>query len=153
MSYKTTSFFHEFTIHIKASELNLIHENITHVGDWLKYYKSIKNITSKDIALAIGVSERCISKFQKKELYVNRKTSNKLAIYFNLTTKYFHDQYFEDTEDIDKKLKQYRKINNLKIYQAANKANMQPPTWSGWENGTYMPSRENYYKLKELGII
>ena len=142
-----------FVINIKYIELREIEENIQHIGDWLKYHKTLKNISYNELSHIIGLTKRCFGKIEEGSIFPGRQASKKLASYFNLPTKYFYDPYLEETENIHIKLKDYREKNKLKIKEAAKIINTHESNWSSWENEKYIPSRENYYKLKELNIL
>lgn len=145
--------FHEYVINIKTIELSEITENIHHLGHWLKYHCKLENISYNKLAKIVGVSPRCLRTFEMGLIHPGRELSKKLAAYFNLSTNYFYDQYLEDTENIHIKLKAYREKNKLKIIQAAKLISTHESNWSCWEKEKNVPSRENYYKLKELKIL
>lgn len=124
------------------------------VAYWLKYYRKRENITQQTLADRTGIHYRhYIKQIENSELYPNRDASQKLAAYFKLDTKYFFDPYFEDTEDYDLKLYNYRKEHKLKIKEAADLVGVSPGTWSCWEKKKYMITRDKYLKLKNSGIF
>lgn len=82
-----------------------------------------------------------------------RNYSKKIASYFKLDTKYFFDDYLEDTDNIKDVLKNYRKKYNLTIKQASNKLGIGQTAWTNWESDETYPDRDRYKLLKEHNIL
>ena len=153
---KTASFKQKCEINVINAEIAQLEDNSENkdVGYWLKYYRKSENISQQMLADRIGIPYGTyIKQIENSELYPNRDVSQKLAKYFKLDTKYFFDPYLEDTDDCPNKLYTYRKENELNIKEAAKIVAVSPNTWSNWEKGKYGITRENYLKLKELGIL
>lgn len=156
MIYESTTFWQEYEISLKNYEISQFESKTEtkDIGYWLKYYRMVENISQDQLAKIIGLKYgNYIKDIEIGIKYPNREISKKLASYFKIGTKYFHDPYLEETEQIHIILLEYRKNNNLKIKEAAKLINVSPGTWSKWEKQKYEATRENYYKLKELGII
>lgn len=114
----------------------------------------LKNISQNDLAIKVGFkSGSCIRDIEMNRKYPGREISQNLAQYFNLSTKYFYDEYLEYTDELNEKLINYRKNNNLNIKEAAKLIGVSGNTWGQWENGNFYASRIIYPKLKELNII
>ena len=112
------------------------------------------NFTQSELASIIGYSNSStIKDIELGKKLIGRNHSEKLAKFFNLDTRYFFDNYLEDTYSIAEKLKKYRKENNLNIKEAANKLNVAANTFGQWENRKAYPSRLLYPRLKELQIL
>ena len=97
-------------------------------------------------------SGSCIKNIEKDKRLPGRDVSERLAEYFKVGTRYFFDEYLEDTYDFGDKLIKYRKENNLSVRYAALKSNISPSTFSMWENKHSYPSRKVFLKIKELDI-
>lgn len=145
--------FHKFVINIKAIELADIKDNITHLGHLIKYHRKLESIPRGQLLNIIGITSSCLKSFEKGLIYPGREISQKLATFFKLSTKYFYDPYLEETENVQIKLKEFREKNKLNIKQAAKLISTHESNWSCWEKEKNIPSRENYYKLKELKIL
>ena len=94
-----------------------------------------------------------IKNLEESRTNPNKDVSHRLAVYFKLDTKYFYDPYFEDTEDYDKKLYNYRMANSLTIDDICKQIGISYHTWYAWENKKAIISRRNYLKLKDLKIL
>ena len=104
------------------------------IGEKLLYYRSKNNLTQNELAKIVGLSSgSCIKDIEKNKRLPGRDVSLKLAEYFNVGTRYFFDEYLEDTYDFGDKLIKYRKENNLSIREAALKFNISSSTFSMWE--------------------
>lgn len=152
MSKQKTTFWKEYTIDIKLYELDVSSSSIA--GKYLKYYRITNNLTQTKLASIIGYSGSSVIKdIELGKKLIGRNHSEKLAQLFNLDTRYFYDQYLEDTYNISEKIKEYRLKNNLNIKETANKINIAANTISQWENKKTYPSRLLYPKLKKLKIL
>lgn len=154
--YETATFWKKYTICIKNYELSQFECSLENKGIsyWLKYHRMLENLSQDQLAKRIGLGYgRNIKDIETSRKYPDAETSMNLSKYFKLSTKYFYDLYLEDTENYHIKLFNYRKNNNIKIKEAAKLINVAPGTWSCWEKKKYAVTRENYLKLKELGIL
>lgn len=152
MSTQRTTFWKEYTVNIILHDL--YNSNSSDVGKFLKYYRTLNNFTQSELASIIGYSNSStIKDIELGKKLIGRNHSEKLAKFFNLDTRYFFDNYLEDTYSIAEKLKKYRKENNLNIKEAANKLNVAANTFGQWENRKAYPSRLLYPRLKELQIL
>lgn len=124
------------------------------LGDKLKYYRQKNNITQDKLAEIIGYhSGTCIKDIEYNRKLPRRNYSEKLASYFKLDTKYFFDDYLEDTDNLKDNLKEYRKKNSLTIKQASTKFGIGSTAWTNWESGETYPDRTRYCILKKHKII
>lgn len=63
----------------------------------------LKNISQNDLAIKVGFkSGSCIRDIEMNRKYPGREISQNLAQYFNLSTRYFYDEYLEDTDKLYK---------------------------------------------------
>ena len=145
--------WNELEIPLKIADLNGIVLSKEHPGYYLKKFRIINDLKTRTIAKAINVSTSNLRTSQTQTKYFSKEISIKLARYFDLDTKYFYDNYLEDTNDIDIKIKSYMKKNNLTLKQLSNKLNLKIKTLKSWINGERLPSRKTYKKLKKLHII
>lgn len=112
------------------------------------------NLTQNELAKIVGLSSgSCIKDIEKDKRLPGRDVSERLAQYFKLDTKYFFDDYLEDTFDFDKQLIKYREQNNLSVRDAALRFNVSASTFSMWENKHSYPSRNVFLKIKEINIL
>jgi transcriptional regulator with XRE-family HTH domain len=58
------------------------------LGERLKILRENKELLQKDVALAIGVSDRTIGMYEQERREPDLETLNKLADYFNVTSDY-----------------------------------------------------------------
>jgi len=124
------------------------------IGDKLKYYRAKNNLTQNKLAEIIGYyAGSCLKDIELNRKLPRRSFSEKLASYFNLDTKYFFDDYLEDTDDIKNILKNYRQKYNLSIERSSNKLGISKTTWTNWESGETYPDRDRYKLLKEHNIL
>lgn len=124
------------------------------IGDKLKYYRLKNNLTQNKLAEIIGYyAGSCLKDIELNRKFPRRVFSKKLASYFNLNTKYFFDDYLEDTDDIKNILKNYRQKHNLSIERASNKFGISKTAWTNWESGETYPDRDRYTILKEHNIL
>ncbi|EES48128.1 transcriptional regulator [Clostridium botulinum] len=124
------------------------------IGEKLKYYRLKNNLTQDKLAEIIGYyAGSCIKDVELNRKLPRRNFSKKLASYFNLNTKYFFDNYLEDTDNIKDLLKNYRKKYNLSIKQASNKFSISQTAWTNWESGGKYPIRDTYELLKKHKVL
>lgn len=124
------------------------------IGFWLRYHRLSINLSMQALIDELGLSyPSYIKNLEGSLAFPSRDVSMKLAEYFKLDTKYFYDPYFEDTDDYDKKLYNYRIINNLTIDAISERIGIAHRTWYSWERKKSAISRRNYLKLKEIGIL
>lgn len=148
LSYLNAPFWYKLEIDLK--KLNLIENPIT-ISDYLRYYRKLHNLSRRQLEINVGISLNSIKKYEDKHIYPTKEVSRKLALYFNLSTKYFHDPFYEYEFDIVQALKKYRGNNTYK--DTAALIGVHAHTWRDWENGKHTITRENFYKLKGLGIL
>lgn len=154
--YRSATFWKEYIICILNHELLKLDNNSysTNISYWLRYHRLKENISQATLAKRIGIKYATyITNVEIYNIYPNKEMSKQLAKYFNLNTTYFYDPYFEILNSIGEILIKYREYNDLKIKDAAALINVGPYTWSSWEKNKYDITRENYFKLKELGIL
>lgn len=129
-------------------------ESGSELGEKLKYYRQKNKLTQTEIAQIIGFSKgSSITDIELGRKLLGRDASIKLATYFSLDTKYFFDDYLEDTDDFQAIIKKYRHNHNLTIKQVCSKFNISETTWVSWEMGRNYVSREKYKLLKEYKIL
>ena len=145
--------WYQLVIPFKISDIDDISINKDHPGYYLKKLRIINNIEMSTIAKDINVSVSNLRVSEAGLQYFGEEISMKLAQYFNLDTKYFYDQYLEETDDINIKLKSYINKNNISLKQLSDKINMDIRALKTWLNRERKPSRETYKKLKKLHII
>lgn len=123
------------------------------IADYLRYYRKLHNLSRRQLEINAGISLNSIKKYEDKNIYPTREVSIKLASYFNINTKYFYDTFYEYEYkvNIKEKLKEYR--GNSTYKSVATTINIHPHTWRDWESGKHTITRENFYKLKGLGIL
>lgn len=150
LSNLTAIYWNEFLIDIKTID---IIENPQTIADWLRYYRQLHNVSRRELELTTGITLNIVKSYEDKDVYPTRQVSEKLASYFNLSTKYFFDPMYEENIDIPTVLKMYRKNNNLTINEAAKIVPVSNTTWKSWEKSKNNITRKNYYILKEKGIL
>lgn len=121
------------------------------IGSKLLYYRKLNNLTQKELSTIIQCNETHIKDIEKNKKLPGRGISEKLASYFKINTKYFFDEYFEDTYDITGRLKKFQEGKNLK--KICNDIGIRTNTWYSWTSGTNYVSRKLYPILKEKGIL
>ncbi|ETI88362.1 helix-turn-helix transcriptional regulator [Clostridium butyricum] len=154
MRYKTTSIPKTCKINIRAAEIEQLKNETKTIGFWLRYHRLSINLSMQALTDELGLSyPSYIKNLEDSLAFPSRDVSMKLAEYFKLDRKYFYDPYFEDTDDYDKKLYNYRIINNLTIDAISERIGIAHRTWYSWERKKSAISRRNYLKLKEIGIL
>ncbi|MEN8075769.1 helix-turn-helix transcriptional regulator [Clostridioides difficile] len=148
LSYLKTTFWNELVIDLKYIDLPT---ECNTIADHLRYYRKLHNISRRQLELNAGISLNSIKKYEDKNIYPTKEVSRKLASYFNLSTKYFFDPFYECEVNIVKALKNYRGNNTYK--DTAATIAVHAHTWRDWENEKHTITRENFYKLKGLGIL
>lgn len=138
---------------LKTCKIDNISVSEDHPGYYLKKLRILNNLKIPKIAKDINVSVSNLRVSEAGLQYFGEEISMKLAQYFNLDTKYFYDQYLEETDDINIKLKSYINKNNISLKQLSDKINMDIRALKTWLNRERKPSRETYKKLKQLHII
>lgn len=149
--YKTSILWNKFTIRVSKESFTEVNAP-THPGQWLLYYRNKLNLSRKDLINAIGINPKQLSKIELLELYPNKELSIKLAAYFKLKTKYFHDDYYEVVDSLNLKVISYRKKKGLTLKQIENTLGILAVTWRSWENGRSI-KRSSYGNLKDMKII
>ena len=148
LSYLKTTFWNELVIDLKLVDLPA---TPTTIADYLRYYRKLHTLSRRQLEINAGISLNSIKKYEDKHIYPTKEVSRKLALYFNLSTKYFFDPFYEYEVNIVQALKNYRRNNTYKDTSAI--IGVHAHTWRDWENGKHAITRENFYKLKGLGIL
>lgn len=148
LSYLKTIFWNELVIDFKLVDLPA---PPTTIADYLRYYRKLHTLSRRQLEINAGISLNSIKKYEDKHIYPTKEVSRKLALYFNLSTKYFFDPFYEYEVNIVQALKNYRRNNTYKDTAAI--IGVHAHTWRDWENGKHAITRENFYKLKGLGIL
>lgn len=140
---------------ISAKNVNIasLKEDNVHPGDYLKLYRLSNNLSMSKLAKDIGSCRHKLENIEKRLNYPRSETSEKLARYFKLDTKYFYDIYLEETDEINTKLNTYIMCNNISIIQLSKITNIDVRNIRYWINEQKRPSRDSYNKLKQLHII
>ncbi len=113
-----TSIPYIYKIKIGVAEVEQLQNDVKskNIGFWLRYHRLSRNLSMQALIDELGLSyPSYIKNLEGSLAFPSRDVSMKLAEYFKLDTKYFYDPYFEDTDDYDKKLYNYRITNNLTI--------------------------------------
>ena len=103
------------------------------------------DLTQNDIANIIGVTRTVISKWESGKVIIPLSHLNDYANYFNVSLDYLVGitrkmRYDDCVNNLNKKLigkriKEFRKKNNLSIRKLAKELNTTPSTISAYENG------------------
>ena len=124
------------------------------IGNKLKYHRLKAGLTQDKLAKIMGLSNGVsIKSIELNQKLISRKLSEKLANHFNVGTKYFYDNYLEDTDIANEILKSYRVKNNLSIPKICEKLNISKTAWRSWENSNSYISRSSYEILKKNSIL
>lgn len=150
MSYLKTTFWNELVIDLKLIDLPT---TPTTIADYLRYYRKLHNISRRQLEILANIPMNSIKKYEDKNVYPTKEVSKKLALYFNLSTIYFYDAFYEyeSRVNIKEELKKYRGNNTYK--DTSKIVDVHAHTWCDWENGKHAITRENFYKLKGLSIL
>lgn len=108
--YKTSTFWNRIVIVVPKENYKDI-KCPTHPGEWLMYYRKKYNLTREEVESETGILR--ISAIERKKYYPSREVSEKLARYFQLDTKYFHDERLENGQVY--KRKRVREIRTLTL--------------------------------------
>lgn len=126
----------------------------TSIGDKLKYFRTKHKLTQNELAEIIGFSNgSCIKDIELNKKLPGREISKKFASYFKLKTKYFYDEYLEETDNARDMLKHYREKHNLTVKQICLDINISETAWSSWESGKNYIGRDKYKLLKKYRIL
>ena len=128
-----------------------MHTNPTTTADYLRYYRKLYNLSRRQLEVKANIPMNSIKSYEDKNIYPTKEVSIKLAQFFNLKTKYFYDPFYESNLNISNILKEYRRNNTY--VSVAKKVGVHAHTWRAWESGKHAITRENFYKLKGLGIL
>lgn len=145
--------WYNLAIPLRMLDLEAVKVDNEHPGYYLKMHRLSKNLSMSKLAKEINSCRHKLEAIENGKNYARWETSKKLAEYFNLDTKYFYDTYLEDTEDIHIKLEEYLNLKNIKVKHLSEKTNIDSRNLRYWLKGQKRPSRESYYKLKELNIL
>ena len=150
LSYLTATFWNNIVIHLKLIDLP---SDCNSIADYLRCYRKLHNLSRRQLEINADISLNSIKKYEDKHIYPTKEVSIKLAKYFKLDTKYFHDDFYEQLENINigKILKDFRGNNTYK--DTASIIGVCYHTWIEYENNIRSISRANFYKIKKLGII
>lgn len=124
------------------------------IGSKLRYHRLKAGLTQSELAKIVGLSKgSCIKSIELNQNLISRKVSKELADYFNIGTKYFYDEYLENTDKASEILKSYRLKNNITVSQICQKLNISKTAWRSWENSNNYISRSSYTILKNNNIL
>lgn len=145
--------WYNLTVPLSEAFLYKLDKKNEHPGYYLKIHRLSKNLTLSQLAKNIGVLHHTLESIELYNNYPVHDVSIKLAKYFKLETKYFYDMYLEETYQLNIKLKNYIKNNNMNIIQLSRYLSIDRRSISSWINKDKKPSRQSYKKLKEKNII
>lgn len=138
---------------LSAYNINL-YEPGDSIGSKLRYYRLKAELTQDELAKIVGLSKGVtIKRIELNQSLISRKISMKLANYFKVGSKYFYDEYLENTDKASEILKTYRLKNNYSISQVCEKLNISKTAWRSWENSNSYISRSSYAILKKNNIF
>lgn len=147
-----TKKWNNIVISLKEETLDNIQDNFTY-RDYLKYYRVKNNLTYNSLAKSINVSPNSLKLIEIGKKDITRDISKKLSIYFKLGTIHFYNNHFEETENIDVKIRKYRKENKKSNKEIALLLNVNKSKINAWSINLSYPNYIDYLKLKEFGII
>ena len=112
-------------------------------GKRLKAIRESANLSQKELANILGIAQQTYNHYEVQENIIPLKHLNFLANYYNVSIDYIlglSETSHISKEEIDaitcgKRLKEFRKENNLTQEKVAKFLNIDQPTWSIYEKG------------------
>lgn len=127
------------------------------VGKQMQYYRQMKNIRAKDMAMDLNIGYNTIWRLEHKtdEQYnlnhLSVQIINKIIDYLDIRNKldYTHNEYMDFI--INNQSKTIRQLLiNYKTYELADILNVNRNTITHWLNNEVVISKENYFKIKKM---
>lgn len=115
-----------------------------------------RNLKQKDIAKILNISENRYSKYERRINDLTLEMSNKVANFYNVSLDYLfgisNKNFKVNNKDINlkllqKRLLELRKENKLSQNELGQKVGFPQTTYSGYENGTSIPTSFKTYYL------
>jgi len=126
----------------KELPANTIAENLIRL-------RKLNNLTQKDVSIGTNIGKSNISKYERSELFPTKENSIKLAIFFNLDTKYFYDGYLENIDNFPRYLENLiNKDTNLNKNQFCELLDISKRTLYRYLYKHEIPSRNTFLKFK-----
>ena len=129
---------------VKTIERQQVKQNPKTIGEHLRVKRLQGHLTQKEVAQLIGVSEDCITFWEKGR-------SIPQVQYYPAIIQFLDYFPFEiDINIIGGRIKRYRYEHGLSFKKLAKLTGFDPATLARWEESKTLPSSQNLKKLKEL---
>lgn len=125
------------------------------IGGLLKTVRQKRNISQEELSKALDLKggASTIKDIELNKRYPSKKLAEKLALYFDLSSDFFFDDYLRTVDKIPEILKSYRARNNLTIKEACAKLNIGRTTLINWEHNKKQVNRQSFKLLKEHKVF
>jgi DNA-binding XRE family transcriptional regulator len=139
---------------IKLESISAYGNLSSSVSDMIKYHRLKMGWSQFRLAHALELTEKqgryLIKDYETQGIFPPKELSIKLAKLFNLSTKYFYDDYYEFLDkDYVMILMTWRNNKDLTQMKTAEIIGVTCETYCRWENG-HMLNRKNYMKLIKI---
>ncbi len=116
----------------------------------LIYYRKFRGLLGKELAALIGVSHATIVNYENLKSPFDYNNAIKIAEVLQIDKGLLFDDFNRFIDyPYHQKLKEIRKELNMTQIEFAAFSGINRSTLSAWEQGTWIPTRENYILLAE----
>ena len=143
----------DVSINIKKVLLEMKDVTSYSVGEQIRHYRKIKELTQKQLANKIGVNRSYISEIESDTKFPGIEVFRKIINVLEIENKIVIPKYrLFLMNDPTEKLKQFQKENNMSSHKMAMILKTNSAYVNRWINGQTRISESVYKKLNELGI-
>lgn len=116
----------------------------------LAYYRKFRGLLGKELAALVGVNHATIVNYENQKSPFDYKNAVKIAKVLEIDTALLLDDFNRFVcYPYYKRLIEVRSVLKMTQEEFSQFAGVSRSTYSAWEQGTWIPTRENYIRLAE----
>lgn len=122
----------------------------TTIGNRIKNERFRNNLSQKKLSSLINISRNTIADYELDLVHPSKNNLLKLGLILDL--KYICCEGYSKLlmSNFSEKLKHWRKLHNISVYEASKHLNINKDTYYRWESNQYIISKKVYENNKKL---
>ncbi|APC81723.1 TPA: helix-turn-helix transcriptional regulator [Clostridium botulinum] len=148
MNYQTARIPQNLPINIYHELYDTLEENT--LGQRLKKNRMKLGLSQKQLSVKCNISRGAIIGYENDSVHPSKEALIKLSKVIDLSYICISEYSKFILSDYSSIIKNWRIKNNLTVRKAAKILNVDSTTLNRWEKGTYMVSKNNYERIKDI---